>query len=170
MENPHFIRIKIDFRKKQPLADQLKEALLHQINTGEIQPGEQLPTVRLVAAQLGINFNTVARAYRMLDQSGYLTTQQGRGTFVTLPETQEEQPTVDIEKIIEGLIPLLDLQARKAGILPEELLSQIALRMIARQKKAVISFRPRRHSEGKKYPRRKHARNIMANDITEHSA
>lgn len=158
MERSIFPKVKLDFRKKQPLAEQLKEAFLQRINAGEIQPGEQLPTVRLLAAQLGINFNTVARAYRMLDQSGYLTTQQGRGTFVTLPEIEEEQPVVDSEKIIAGFVSEIDRQAQRIGILPEELLSQMALRMIARQKKAIVFIRPRRHSEGKKVPRRKHIR------------
>src|SRR5512138_3081437 len=108
MENQHYLKIKLDFRSKQPLAEQLKEAVLQRIYTGEIQPGEQLPTVRLLAAQLGINFNTVARAYRMLDQSGYLTTQQGRGTFVTLPEMEEEQPLVGAERIIDALVSAVD--------------------------------------------------------------
>ena len=48
----------------------------------ELLPGDQLPTVRQMAAELSINFNTVARAYRMLDQAGLITTQQGRGTYV----------------------------------------------------------------------------------------
>jgi GntR family transcriptional regulator len=158
MGSSRFSQIRLNFRKKQPLADQLKEVFLQRIHSGEIQPGEQLPTVRLLAAQLGINFNTVARAYRMLDQSGYLTTQQGRGTFVTLPESEEEQPVVDRDKIIEGLVSEVDQQAQKIGVLPEELLSEVALHMIARQKKIIVSIRPRQHSQGKKVPRRKRIR------------
>jgi GntR family transcriptional regulator len=166
MENPLSLQLKLDFRKKQPLAEQLKDSIRQRIQTGEIQPGEQLPTVRLLAAQLGINFNTVARAYRMLDQSGYLTTQQGRGTFVTLPETEVEQSVVDVEKTIEGLVSAVDREAQRIGILPEELLSQLALRMIARHKKAVVSMRPRQHSEGKRHLRRKRIRR-NGSDIAE---
>ncbi len=155
MENLYLLQIKLDFRKKQPLAEQLKDSLMQKIHNGEIQPGEQLPTVRLLAAQLGINFNTVARAYRMLDQTGYLTTQQGRGTFVMLPEINEEQPIAEVEKMIEGLASAINREAQKIGILPEELLSQLALYMIARQKKAAVPIRPRHHSEGKKRPKQK---------------
>ena len=82
MERSTFSKVKLDFRKKQPLAEQLKDAFLQRIHAGEIQPGEQLPTVRLLAAQLGINFNTVARAYRVLDEAGLISTQQGRGTYI----------------------------------------------------------------------------------------
>jgi GntR family transcriptional regulator len=47
-----------------------------------LQPGDRLPTVRGLAAQLGVNFNTVARAYRLLAAAGVLSTQQGRGTYI----------------------------------------------------------------------------------------
>jgi GntR family transcriptional regulator len=47
-----------------------------------LHPGDQLPTVRALALELRINFNTVARAYRILDEAGIISTQQGRGTFI----------------------------------------------------------------------------------------
>ena len=59
--------------------DQIKA----QIASGELQPGDQLPTVRALATDLRINFNTVARAYRMLDEDRIISTQQGRGTYIT---------------------------------------------------------------------------------------
>lgn len=62
------------------------------ITRGEIKPGDQLPTVRQLAADLRVNFNTVARAYRLLDDLGLISTQHGRGTYVWEPPSQE---TVD---------------------------------------------------------------------------
>jgi GntR family transcriptional regulator len=47
-----------------------------------IKPGDQLPTVRALAQELRVNFNTVARAYRLLDEAGVISTQQGRGTYI----------------------------------------------------------------------------------------
>jgi GntR family transcriptional regulator len=47
-----------------------------------LRPGDRLPTVRELASQLEVNFNTVARAYRLLDRAGVVSAQQGRGTFV----------------------------------------------------------------------------------------
>jgi GntR family transcriptional regulator len=48
-----------------------------------LKPGDQLPTVRGLAEELRINFNTVARAYRILDEARIISTQQGRGTYIT---------------------------------------------------------------------------------------
>jgi GntR family transcriptional regulator len=76
------MEIKLDFRNKKPLVLQLQNAIEAQITSGSLLPGDQLPTVRELANQLEINFNTVARAYRVLDQEGWITTRQGRGTFV----------------------------------------------------------------------------------------
>lgn len=52
------------------------------IATDEIGPDDQLPTVRQLATDLRVNFNTIARAYRMLDEEGLISTQHGRGTFI----------------------------------------------------------------------------------------
>jgi GntR family transcriptional regulator len=51
--------------------------------SGELRPGERLPTVRQLAVDLKVNPNTVVRAYRELELTGFLTTHQGTGTFVT---------------------------------------------------------------------------------------
>jgi GntR family transcriptional regulator len=48
-----------------------------------LKPGDQLPTVRALASELRVNFNTVARAYRILDEARIISTQQGRGTYIT---------------------------------------------------------------------------------------
>ena len=48
-----------------------------------LKPGDQLPTVRALAEDLRVNFNTVARAYRLLDEARIISTQQGRGTYIT---------------------------------------------------------------------------------------
>jgi GntR family transcriptional regulator len=72
----------LDFQGKEPIYLQLIGQVKAQIKSGALKPGDQLPTVREVAATLRINFNTAARAYRMLHEEGVISTQQGRGTFV----------------------------------------------------------------------------------------
>ena len=54
-----------------------------QLANGILKPGDQLPTVRALAEELRVNFNTVARAYRLLDEARIISTQQGRGTYIT---------------------------------------------------------------------------------------
>jgi GntR family transcriptional regulator len=76
------MQIKIDFRSGQPIYVQIMEQIRQMVVTGELQPGDQLPTVRHLATELRVNFNTVARAYRMLDEAGLISTQQGRGTYI----------------------------------------------------------------------------------------
>lgn len=76
------IDIQVDFRSTQPIYLQIVEQVGRQIHNGQLSPGEQLPTVRQLAADLRVNFNTVARAYRLLDEAGLISTQLGRGTYV----------------------------------------------------------------------------------------
>jgi GntR family transcriptional regulator len=72
----------LDFRSHIPIYVQIVDRVEHLIATGALEPGDQLPTVRQLAAELRVNFNTIARAYRILDENGVISTQQGRGTYV----------------------------------------------------------------------------------------
>ena len=74
--------IQLDFRSGIPIYTQIVEQVKQQVVSGELQPGDQLPTVRALALELRVNFNTVARAYRLLDEAGIISTQQGRGTYI----------------------------------------------------------------------------------------
>lgn len=65
-----------------PVYAQLCEQLMAAVARGALRRGEQLPSVRDVAATLGINPNTVNRAYAELEREGVLETRRGRGTFV----------------------------------------------------------------------------------------
>lgn len=75
-------RIQLDFRSGIPIYIQIMEQIKQQVVSGAIQPGNQLPTVRALAQDLRVNFNTVARAYRLLDEAAVISTQQGRGTYI----------------------------------------------------------------------------------------
>jgi len=76
------MQIKLDFRSGIPIYVQIMDQIKHLVATGVLRPDDQLPTVRQMASDLRINFNTVARAYRMLDEAGVISTQQGRGTYI----------------------------------------------------------------------------------------
>lgn len=66
-----------------PLGEQLVTGLRRLIAAGSLMPGDELPPVRQLAADLGVNLNTVARAYRDLESDGLVSTARGRGTRVT---------------------------------------------------------------------------------------
>src|SRR5579871_3954714 len=73
---------RLDGQSGVPVYRQLIDQVQGAIAGGLLKPGDQLPTVRLVAVELAINPNTVMRAYRELEIRGVLDTQQGTGTFV----------------------------------------------------------------------------------------
>ncbi len=75
--------LQIDFRSGLPIYTQIVNQVQSQIVGGILNPGDQLPTVRALAEELRVNFNTVARAYRILDEARIISTQQGRGTYIT---------------------------------------------------------------------------------------
>jgi len=75
--------LQIDFRSGLPIYTQIVNQIQAQVVGGVLKPGDQLPTVRALAEELRVNFNTVARAYRILDEARIISTQQGRGTCIT---------------------------------------------------------------------------------------
>ena len=75
--------LQIDFRSGLPIYTQIVNQVQAQVVSGILKPGDQLPTVRALAEELRVNFNTIARAYRILDEARIISTQQGRGTYIT---------------------------------------------------------------------------------------
>ena len=75
--------LQIDFRSGLPIYTQIVNQVQAQVVSGILKPGDQLPTVRALAEELRVNFNTIARAYRILDEGRIISTQQGRGTYIT---------------------------------------------------------------------------------------
>ncbi|MGH9839877.1 MAG: GntR family transcriptional regulator [Blastocatellia bacterium] len=68
-----------------PIYVQLMEQIKHAIETGALQPGEQLPGIRKLAEDLVINPNTAAKVYRELEHEGVVELRQGAGAFVAEP-------------------------------------------------------------------------------------
>src|SRR5215208_5922000 len=64
------------------ITQQLVDRFAAAIDSGELEPGEKLPTTRALAADAGVNHLTAARVYRRLAEQGYVTATVGRGTFV----------------------------------------------------------------------------------------
>lgn len=81
MLNP-VTNFELDFRSGIPIYVQIVERIKELLANGTLKAGDQLPTVRALAQELRVNFNTVARAYRILDEMGVISTQQGRGTYI----------------------------------------------------------------------------------------
>jgi 2-aminoadipate transaminase len=84
-----------------PLYRQLSDAILHQIQNGEIQPGDRLPPTRELAARLNLNRTTVSAAYAALEEKGFIRGHVGRGSFVTgVPHPAASMAGLDWEAIL----------------------------------------------------------------------
>ncbi len=76
------LTLQLDFHSGLPIYTQIVNQIQSQLANGILKPGDQLPTVRGLAQELRVNFNTIARAYRILDEVRIISTQQGRGTYI----------------------------------------------------------------------------------------
>lgn len=83
----------IDHDSATPPFEQLRTQIAAMTVTGELQPGQKLPTVRQLANDLGLAANTVARAYRELEADGVISTQGRRGTFVRSRLLEQQDTT-----------------------------------------------------------------------------
>lgn len=75
--------LSIESGSSTPPFEQLRQQITAQVSSGELQPGDRLPTVRRLAGDLGIAPNTVARTYRELELEGVLEGRGRAGTFVS---------------------------------------------------------------------------------------
>lgn len=82
MANKQAFPFEIDETTDVPIWVQLRQRLIYLIATGYFKPGDQLPTVRGLASEISINYNTVNKAYLSLVSDGYLESTRGRGVFV----------------------------------------------------------------------------------------
>lgn len=99
--------LQIDFRSGLPIYTQIVNQIQAQVVAGVLKPGDQLPTVRALAEELRVNFNTVARAYRILDEARIISTQQGRGTYITeipAPKVSERLRRESLEALTQRYI------------------------------------------------------------------
>lgn len=113
--------IVLDYRDKRPLYEQVEEKLTELIAKGVLQEDEKLPSVRTLAIELSINPNTVQRAYKELETSGFIYTVQGRGNFVSNSDSWVDSKQMQIIKEIEELL----LQAMKFGVTRDKILEII---------------------------------------------
>lgn len=119
--------IRLDHRSREPIYTQIVEQVKQLAAAGALKPGAQLPTVRQLAADLRVNFNTVARAYRLLHEDGVISTQQGRGTYLLdqpIPQTAEQrkQRRARLAALTQGFLA----EAERLGYSPAEVQQSIA--------------------------------------------
>ena len=98
----------IDQKSGIPIYVQLMNQIKHRLATGELQHGDQLPTIRELAVDLAVNLHTVAHAYAELEREGFLSIQRGRGTFIsnghiTRDEYLDDMRRKQLQALVEGV-------------------------------------------------------------------
>jgi len=119
-------KLQIDVRSSVPIWLQLRNRLIFLISSGYCRPGDRLPTVRELAIDLKINYNTVAKVYQSLIHDGYIVSQRGRGTYVddvTRPRGVEQDSPAD------GVIDIMINQCVELGVPVEDIAAQVELRV-----------------------------------------
>ena len=76
--------IEIDFNSEEALYLQVRNQIIHGIATLQLQEGDELPSVRQMADEIGINMHTVNKAYSLLRQEGFVTIDRRRGAIIAI--------------------------------------------------------------------------------------
>jgi GntR family transcriptional regulator len=118
------MNLELDFRSGIPIYVQIMDQIKNLIAAGELQPDDQLPTVRQLASDLRVNFNTVARSYRLLDEAGLISTQHGRGTYILSPPGEESSERIR-RQALDGLTRSYLAQAHRLGFSAGEVLEDM---------------------------------------------
>ncbi len=108
----------LDLHSRAPIYQQLKDQILRLIMAGAIGPGDPLPSVRVMARELGINPNTVAKAYQDLEKSGLIYSVAGKGSFISGSDQLGRQVTVSITDKLRKIL----IELKNAGVALETVL------------------------------------------------
>ncbi|NIO28658.1 MAG: GntR family transcriptional regulator [Candidatus Latescibacteria bacterium] len=120
------MKFAIDARSGVPLYRQVIEQVKFGIARGNLEPGDQLPTVRQLAVDLSINPNTVIRAYRELEIEGVLETHQGTGTFVSTQKPEIDR--LERQRMLDQILTDLLARASTYGLTLEDVLEGLRRR------------------------------------------
>ena len=114
------MKIRVDPTARMPVSEQLRSRIAARIESGRLSPGERLPPVRSLAAELGLATNTVAKAYRELESAVLLVGRGRHGTFVA-----EALPRVpgDAEGRLEPAARAFARRAGQLGVPPDRALA-----------------------------------------------
>ncbi len=103
-DRPDTVIFRVDDTSDLPIWAQLRNRIAYLIRTGRFQEGEQLPSVRSLAADARINYNTVTKAYRDLELSGLIVSVRGRGMFVQKGAASENADLEAADALLENCI------------------------------------------------------------------
>lgn len=111
--------LNFDFSSEVPIYLQLRNQIVIGIAEGSLQPGEKLPTIRALSEESGINMMTVSKAYQLLKQEGYISTDRRSGAVI------KGSPQTGISEKTTAQLKLLLSELRLGGLCEAEILSLV---------------------------------------------
>lgn len=103
------MQVQVDHGSNRPVYQQIIDHVKRDVAVGRLRPGDRLPTVRQLASQLIVNPNTIAKAYRQLEQEHVILTRPGAGTYVA--ELSTDLSLAVRRKLVKAQIELLVVDA-----------------------------------------------------------
>ena len=108
----------LDYRSRLPIYEQLYKSITRMAALGVMEENEQLPSVRTLAQQLGVNPNTVQKAYQMLERDGIIFSVPGKGSFLSRDlAALRKQRSLAFEKLDEAIRSAVDCGITKTEII-----------------------------------------------------
>lgn len=111
----------VNFQSRTPVYQQLYDDVVRLESLGVLKSNTKLPPVRVLATELGINPNTVSKAYKMLGADGYIYSTVGRGSFVSDKLCQDEAEKIATRQELKIALK----KAYKKGVTKEEIVNMI---------------------------------------------
>ena len=115
------MRIAIETADSRPIYVQIMDEIRRAVVLGTLRPDDPLPSLRQLAADLRVNPNTVAQAYRELDRDGVVYVRRGQGTFIAPTRHASRERGVLVEGVAERAL----LDAHRNGVGADELIDAI---------------------------------------------
>lgn len=96
--------IQLDLQSRVPIYEQLVKNIIRLKSLGVLKPESQLPSVRSLATELGVNPNTVQKAYQTLEARGIIFSVSGRGSFISSSESVDNELRLAAEKSLKSAV------------------------------------------------------------------
>ena len=116
------MNINIDYGKREPIYEQIVKEIEKLITLGILEPGSQIPSVRSLAVDLGINPNTVKKAYDILEEDGLIISKSTKGTFIG--DNISKAKEIKIEELIDK-IKMIVKELENYGLTKKEIAERI---------------------------------------------
>lgn len=107
----------LNYDSREPIYEQIYNNVVKLVALGVLKPDEQLPTVRALAKEVGVNPNTVAKVYQMLERDKIIYSVVGKGSFIATNASPDSLKTLTAARLIdEALDKALELGVTKDDI------------------------------------------------------